>query len=50
MQMLSVPESWATEEHCNNRGVDQAAKLKGSQMHMDWQHKGELFISDSVVS
>lgn len=26
MQMPSVPESWATEEHCNNRVVDQAAK------------------------
>lgn len=50
MPMLSVPESWATEEHPNRRGVDQAAKLKVSQMHLDWQHKGELFISASMGS
>lgn len=45
MQMLSVPKSWATEEHCNNGWVAQATKLKVSQMHLDWQLKGELFLA-----
>ncbi|GAB0207615.1 hypothetical protein GRJ2_003227200 [Grus japonensis] len=40
-----VPKSRATEEHQNNQQVDQAAKIEGAQVDLDWQHKGELFIA-----
>ncbi|KAJ7412070.1 hypothetical protein BTVI_47681 [Pitangus sulphuratus] len=40
-----VPKSWATEEHCNNRHVDQSAKIKVSQVDLDSQHKWELFLA-----
>lgn len=40
-----IPKSQATEEHCNNEQVDQAAKMKLSQMDVDWQYKGELVLS-----
>ncbi|GAB0203728.1 hypothetical protein GRJ2_002838400 [Grus japonensis] len=34
-----IPKSQATEQ------VDQAAKIEGAQVDLDWQHKGELFIA-----
>jgi len=37
--------SRATEEHQNNYQVDQAAKTEVTQVDLDWQHKGELFIT-----
>ncbi len=40
-----VPKSRATEEHQNNQQVDQAAKIKVSQVDLDWQHRGELFLA-----
>ncbi|GAB0203253.1 hypothetical protein GRJ2_002790900 [Grus japonensis] len=40
-----VPKSQDTEEHQNNQQVDQAAKIEVAQVHLDWQHKGELFIA-----
>ncbi|GAB0208289.1 hypothetical protein GRJ2_003294600 [Grus japonensis] len=40
-----VPKSRATEEHQNNQQVDQAAKIEVAQVDLDWQHKGELFMS-----
>ncbi|GAB0185532.1 hypothetical protein GRJ2_001018500 [Grus japonensis] len=40
-----VPKSRATEEHQNNQQVDQAAKIEVTQVDLDWQHKGELFIA-----
>ncbi|GAB0203799.1 hypothetical protein GRJ2_002845500 [Grus japonensis] len=40
-----LPKSRATEEHQNNQQVDQAAKIEVAQVHLDWQHKGELFIA-----
>ncbi|KAK4828480.1 hypothetical protein QYF61_026705, partial [Mycteria americana] len=40
-----VPKSRATEELQNNQQVDQAAKIEAAQVHLDWQHKGELFIA-----
>ncbi|GAB0205241.1 hypothetical protein GRJ2_002989700 [Grus japonensis] len=40
-----VPKSRATEEHRNNQQVDQAAKIEVSQVDLDWQRKGELFIA-----
>ncbi|RMC20327.1 hypothetical protein DUI87_01176 [Hirundo rustica rustica] len=38
-----VSGSWANEEHPNNEQVDKAAKVKVSQVNLDWQHKGEVF-------
>ncbi|RMC21577.1 hypothetical protein DUI87_02444 [Hirundo rustica rustica] len=38
-----VPKSQANEEHQNNKQVDQATKTEESQIHLDWQHKGEIF-------
>ncbi|KAJ7396018.1 hypothetical protein BTVI_148913 [Pitangus sulphuratus] len=38
-----VPEGQVTEEHCNND--PQAAKIKVSQIDLDWQHKCELFLA-----
>ncbi|GAB0208067.1 ribonuclease H-like [Grus japonensis] len=40
-----VPKSQATEEHQNNQQVDQAAKMEVAQVDLDWQHKGELFVT-----
>ncbi|TRZ12335.1 hypothetical protein HGM15179_014755 [Zosterops borbonicus] len=40
-----VPKSRANEEHRNNEQVDQAAKIEGSKIDLDWQHKGELFLA-----
>ena len=40
-----VPKSQATEEHQNNQQADQAAKIKVSQVDLDWQHKGEQFMA-----
>ncbi|GAB0206855.1 hypothetical protein GRJ2_003151100 [Grus japonensis] len=42
---VHVPKSRATEEHQNNQQVDQAAKIEGAQVDLDWQRKGELFIA-----
>ena len=35
-----VPKSRATEEQQNNHQIDQASRLKVSQIDLDWQHKG----------
>ncbi|KAK4830999.1 hypothetical protein QYF61_014570 [Mycteria americana] len=40
-----VPKGQATEEHKNNKQVDQPAKIEVAQVDLDWQHKGELFIA-----
>ena len=40
-----VPKGRATEEHRNNKQVDQAAKIEVAQVDLDWQHKGELFMA-----
>ncbi|GAB0203408.1 hypothetical protein GRJ2_002806400 [Grus japonensis] len=40
-----IPKSRAAEEHQNNQQVDQAAKIEVTQIDLDWQHKGELFIA-----
>ncbi|RMC18991.1 hypothetical protein DUI87_03590 [Hirundo rustica rustica] len=40
-----VSKSWANEEHHNNEQVDKAAKVKVSQVDLDWQHKGEVFLA-----
>ncbi|GAB0207093.1 hypothetical protein GRJ2_003174900 [Grus japonensis] len=40
-----IPKNLATEDHQNNQQVDQAAKIEVAQVDLDWQRKGELFIS-----
>ncbi|RMB92675.1 hypothetical protein DUI87_30984 [Hirundo rustica rustica] len=40
-----VSKSQANEKHHNNEQVDKAAKVKVSQVDLDWQHKGELFLA-----
>ncbi|KAM9591484.1 uncharacterized protein ACIBXB_006281 [Morphnus guianensis] len=40
-----VPKSQATEEHQNNQQADQAAKIEVSQVDLDWQRRGELFMA-----
>ncbi|RMC20133.1 hypothetical protein DUI87_00979 [Hirundo rustica rustica] len=40
-----VSKSQANEEHHNNEQVDKAAKVKVSQVDLDWQHKGEVFLA-----
>lgn len=40
-----VPGSWANKEHHNNRHVDQADKMKVSQMDLGQQFKGEIFLT-----
>ncbi|XP_017675630.1 PREDICTED: uncharacterized protein LOC108499858 [Lepidothrix coronata] len=40
-----VGKKWANEEHCNNEQADRAARIKVSQVDLDWQHKGELFLA-----
>lgn len=41
----TVPKSWVPEEHCSNRQLDQAAKIKVFQVDLDWQHRGESFLA-----
>ncbi|XP_051626290.1 uncharacterized protein LOC127462039 [Manacus candei] len=40
-----VGKKRANEEHCNNEQADRAARIKVSQVDLDWQHKGELFLA-----
>ncbi|XP_029815793.1 uncharacterized protein LOC115307487 [Manacus vitellinus] len=40
-----VGKKRANEEHRNNEQADQAARIKVSQVDLDWQHKGELFLA-----
>lgn len=40
-----VSNNWANEEHHNNEQMDWAVKTKVSQVYLDWQHKGELFLA-----
>lgn len=40
-----VLRSWASEELPNNRHMDWTAKVKVSQVDLDWQHNGELFLT-----
>ncbi|RMC09855.1 hypothetical protein DUI87_13642 [Hirundo rustica rustica] len=40
-----VSKSRANEEHHNKEQVDKAAKVKVSQVDLDWQHKGEVFLA-----
>ncbi|XP_056371387.1 uncharacterized protein LOC130266095 [Oenanthe melanoleuca] len=40
-----VPRSRANEEQQNNHQVDQAAKIGGLEIDLDWKHKGELFLA-----
>ncbi|RMC12269.1 hypothetical protein DUI87_09781 [Hirundo rustica rustica] len=40
-----VSKSRANEEHHNNEQVDKAAKVKVSQVDLDWQHKEEVFLA-----
>ncbi|KAJ7424341.1 hypothetical protein BTVI_06853 [Pitangus sulphuratus] len=40
-----VPKIRANEEHHNNKQADRAAQVKVSQLDLDWQHKGELFLT-----
>ncbi|RMB91805.1 hypothetical protein DUI87_31733 [Hirundo rustica rustica] len=43
-----VSKSQANEEHHNNEEVDKAAKVEVSQVDLDWQHKGEVFLARGV--
>ncbi|XP_051624930.1 uncharacterized protein K02A2.6-like [Manacus candei] len=40
-----VGKKRANEEHRNNEQADRAARIKVSQVDLDWQHKGELFLA-----
>ncbi|RMC17958.1 hypothetical protein DUI87_04832 [Hirundo rustica rustica] len=40
-----VSKSQANEEHYKNEQVDKATKVKVSQVDLDWQHKGEVFLA-----
>ncbi|TRZ06728.1 hypothetical protein HGM15179_020379, partial [Zosterops borbonicus] len=40
-----IPKSQANEKHRNNKQVDKAAKVKVSQVDLDWQHKEDLFLA-----
>lgn len=40
-----IPNRQAAEEHHNNGEMDQAAKIKVSQVDLDRQHKCELFLA-----
>ncbi|TRZ08247.1 hypothetical protein HGM15179_018861, partial [Zosterops borbonicus] len=40
-----IPKSRANENHHNNEQVDKAAKVKVSQVDLNWPHKGELFLA-----
>ncbi|KAJ7405114.1 hypothetical protein BTVI_70104 [Pitangus sulphuratus] len=39
-----VPKNRTNEEHHNNEQADRAAQFQVSQVDLDWQHKGELFL------
>ncbi|KAJ7425472.1 hypothetical protein BTVI_02794 [Pitangus sulphuratus] len=39
-----VPKNRANEEHHNNKQADRDAQVEVSQVDLDWQHKGELFL------
>ncbi|KAJ7412762.1 hypothetical protein BTVI_45350 [Pitangus sulphuratus] len=39
-----VPKFRANEEHRNNEQADRASQVEVSQVDLDWQHKGELFL------
>ncbi|RMC04445.1 hypothetical protein DUI87_18888 [Hirundo rustica rustica] len=43
LHKLLKDKSQANEEHHNNEQVDKAAKV--SQVDLDWQHKGEVFLA-----
>ncbi|XP_051657001.1 ribonuclease H1-like [Manacus candei] len=40
-----VRKGRANEEHRNNEQADRAARVEVSQVDLDWQHKGELFLA-----
>lgn len=40
----TIPKSWVTEEYQSNGRMDQGAKVEASQVDLDWQQKGELFL------
>ncbi|XP_051645342.1 uncharacterized protein LOC127471896 [Manacus candei] len=40
-----MPKKRANEEHNNNREADRAAQIGVSQVDLDWQQKGELFLA-----
>ena len=40
-----MPKNCVTEEHQNNKQVDQAARIGVAQVDLDWESKGELFIA-----
>lgn len=40
-----VPKSQVNKEHWNNELADQVPPVKTSQADLDWQHKGQLFLS-----
>ncbi|TRZ19944.1 hypothetical protein HGM15179_007093 [Zosterops borbonicus] len=40
-----MPKSRVQKEHCNNEHTDQDPPAKVSQVDVDWQHKGELFLA-----
>ena len=40
-----MPKRRSTEEHQNNEQVDKAAKTEVSQVDLDWERKGELFVA-----
>lgn len=40
-----IPKRRATEEHQNNQQVGQATKTEVARVHLDWQHKVELFLA-----
>lgn len=44
--MPTYPES-GTEDQPNNAQGDGAARIKVSQVGLDWPHKGELFLDTS---
>ena len=42
---MLICKSCSTEEHQNNQQVDQASRIQGFQVGLDWQHKDQLFLS-----
>ncbi|KAJ7411928.1 hypothetical protein BTVI_48137 [Pitangus sulphuratus] len=45
MLSMKVRHVDANEEHRNNEQVDRTARIKVSQVDLDWQHEGELFLA-----
>lgn len=39
-----IYKSWTTEKYWNNQEVNQAARIKASQVDLDWQHEVKLFL------